>query len=62
MTRKHLALAWAVFLSLLLYSSMAAALEIDAVIDPADTRRWIVGGLDAAAGVSKPWSVRVDSF
>ena len=43
-------------------TSMAAALEIDAVIDPADTRRWIVGGLDAAAGVSKPWSVRVDSF
>lgn len=43
-------------------TSMAAALEIDAVIDPADTRRWIVGGLDAAAGVSKPWSMRVDSF
>ncbi|PIB93823.1 carboxyl transferase domain-containing protein [Caulobacter sp. FWC2] len=43
-------------------TSMAAALEIDAVIDPADTRRWIVGGLDAAAGMSKPWSVRVDSF
>ena len=43
-------------------TSMAAALEIDAVIDPADTRRWILGGLDAAAGMSKPWSVRVDSF
>jgi len=43
-------------------TSMAAALEIDAVIDPADTRRWIVGGLDAAAGVSKPWEVRVDSW
>ncbi len=43
-------------------TSMAAALEIDAVIDPADTRRWIVGGLDAAAGMSKPWSVRVDSW
>jgi len=43
-------------------TSMAAALEIDAVIDPADTRRWIVGGLDAAAGVSRPWEVRVDSF
>jgi acetyl-CoA carboxylase carboxyltransferase component len=28
-------------------TSMAGALEIDAVIDPADTRRWIVGGLDA---------------
>jgi acetyl/propionyl-CoA carboxylase alpha subunit/acetyl-CoA carboxylase carboxyltransferase component len=43
-------------------TSMAAALEIDAVIDPADTRRWIVGGLDAAAGMSRPWSARVDSF
>lgn len=43
-------------------TSMAAALEIDAVIDPADTRRWIVGGLDAAAGMSRPWEVRVDSF
>ncbi len=28
-------------------TSMAAALEIDAVIDPADTRRWIVRGLDS---------------
>jgi acetyl/propionyl-CoA carboxylase alpha subunit/acetyl-CoA carboxylase carboxyltransferase component len=43
-------------------TSMAAALEIDAVIDPADTRRWVVGGLDAATGASKPWEVRVDSF
>ncbi len=43
-------------------TSMAAALEIDAVIDPADTRRWVVGGLDAAAGVSRPWAVRVDSY
>lgn len=43
-------------------TSMAAALEIDAVIDPADTRRWVIGGLDAAAGVSRPWEVRVDSF
>ena len=43
-------------------TSMAAALEIDAVIDPADTRRWIVGGLDAAAGVVRPWAVRVDSW
>lgn len=43
-------------------TSMAAALEIDAVIDPVDTRRWIVGGLDAAAGVSRPWEARVDSF
>ncbi|MFZ5667865.1 MAG: carboxyl transferase domain-containing protein [Pseudomonadota bacterium] len=28
-------------------TSMAAALEIDAVIDPAETRRWIVRGLDS---------------
>jgi acetyl-CoA carboxylase carboxyltransferase component len=27
--------------------AIASALEIDAVIDPADTRRWIVAGLDA---------------
>jgi acetyl/propionyl-CoA carboxylase alpha subunit/acetyl-CoA carboxylase carboxyltransferase component len=43
-------------------TSMAAALEIDAVIDPADTRRWVIGGLDAAAGMNRPWAVRVDSF
>jgi acetyl-CoA carboxylase carboxyltransferase component len=43
-------------------TSMAAALEIDAVIDPADTRRWVIGGLDATEGVSRPWQVRVDSF
>jgi acetyl-CoA carboxylase carboxyltransferase component len=43
-------------------TSMAAALEIDAVIDPADTRRWVIGGLDAAAGLRRPWEVRVDSF
>lgn len=27
---------------------MAATLEIDAVIDPADTRSWLVRGLDSA--------------
>ena len=43
-------------------TSMAAALEIDAVIDPADTRRWVIGGLDAAAGMNRPWAVRVDTF
>jgi acetyl-CoA carboxylase carboxyltransferase component/acetyl/propionyl-CoA carboxylase alpha subunit len=43
-------------------TSMAAALEIDAVIDPADTRRWILAGLDAAAGSTRPWAVRVDSW
>ena len=29
--------------------SMAAALEIDAVIDPADSRAWITRGLNAVA-------------
>lgn len=29
--------------------SVARYLEIDAVIDPAETRRWLVGGLDAAS-------------
>ena len=29
--------------------NMAAYLEIDAVIDPAETRRWVVAGLDSAA-------------
>ncbi len=29
--------------------NMAAALEIDAVIDPADTRRWLLAALEAAA-------------
>ncbi len=28
-------------------TNMAAHLEIDAVIDPAETRRWIISGLDA---------------
>ena len=29
--------------------NMAATLEIDAVIDPAETRRWVLRGLQAAA-------------
>jgi acetyl-CoA carboxylase carboxyltransferase component len=29
---------------------MASTLEIDAVIDPADTRRWLVAGLESAVG------------
>ena len=29
--------------------NMAATLEIDAVIDPADTRGWLIAGLAAAA-------------
>ena len=32
--------------------NMAQTLEIDAVIDPADTRRWLLRGLDSAA----PWT------
>ena len=41
--------------------NMAATLEIDAVIDPADTRRWLARGLDAAritergSGGVDPW-------
>jgi acetyl-CoA carboxylase carboxyltransferase component len=30
---------------------MATTLEIDAVIDPADTRRWLVRGLDGTGAV-----------
>jgi acetyl-CoA carboxylase carboxyltransferase component len=29
--------------------NMAATLEIDAVIDPAETRSWLVRGMDSAA-------------
>ena len=36
--------------------NMAATLEIDAVIDPAETRAWLVRGLDSAAG--KPRAAR----
>lgn len=35
-------------------TSMAAALEIDAVIDPADSRRWIVAGLQASQARRRP--------
>ena len=34
--------------------NMATSLEIDAVIDPADTRGWLVRGLDSAAGAPRP--------
>lgn len=34
--------------------NMAAHLEIDAVIDPADTRKWIVRGLNSAAARTTP--------
>ena len=41
--------------------NMAATLEIDAVIDPADTRRWLARGWEAArigervSGGIDPW-------
>jgi acetyl-CoA carboxylase carboxyltransferase component len=34
--------------------NMASYLEIDAVIDPADTRRWILKGLMSAPPRTKP--------
>lgn len=34
--------------------NMAATLEIDAVIDPADTRSWLVRGLDSAQAMAAP--------
>jgi acetyl-CoA carboxylase carboxyltransferase component len=33
---------------------MAAALEIDAVIDPADSRRWIMAGLTSSRPRKRP--------
>jgi acetyl-CoA carboxylase carboxyltransferase component len=38
--------------------SMAQALEIDAVIDPADTRAWLVSGLASAAANRKERKAR----
>jgi acetyl-CoA carboxylase carboxyltransferase component len=40
--------------------NMAETLEIDAVIDPAQTRPWLVAGLDAASAraVSRPAGAR----
>ena len=43
-------------------ASMAAALEIDAVIDPVDTRRWILRGLDSCPPRKAPYRKRVDSW
>jgi acetyl/propionyl-CoA carboxylase alpha subunit/acetyl-CoA carboxylase carboxyltransferase component len=43
-------------------ASMAAALEIDAVIDPVDTRRWILRGLDSAPLRKHAYRRRVDSW
>lgn len=41
---------------------MAQTLEIDAVIDPADTRTWLVRGLDSAAGRHEAVSPYVDTW
>ena len=43
-------------------TSMAAALEIDAVIDPAETRRWVVRGLDSCPPRKRPSRGWVDSW
>ena len=43
-------------------TSMAAALEIDAVIDPADSRRWIIAGLNASGPRRKPERRWVDMW
>ena len=43
-------------------TSMAAALEIDAVIDPVDTRRWVTAGLDSCPVRKGAWRKRVDSW
>ena len=42
--------------------NMAATLEIDAVIDPAQTRHWLVRGLQASAAVPKVGGLAVDAW
>lgn len=42
--------------------SAAAYFDIDAVIDPADTRKWIVRGLDAAGGTARPSHGFIDTW
>ncbi len=42
--------------------NMAATLEIDAVIDPAQTRHWLVRGLQAAGAVPKVGGLAVDAW
>jgi acetyl-CoA carboxylase carboxyltransferase component len=43
-------------------TSMAAALEIDAVIDPADSRRWVIAGLQSSKKRRKPERRWVDMW
>ena len=42
--------------------NMAATLEIDAVIDPADTRRWLVGGLQTQPAGSMGPALAIDTW
>jgi len=42
--------------------NMAATLEIDAVIDPADTRQWLARGLDGAAPVPATHALPIDTW
>jgi acetyl-CoA carboxylase carboxyltransferase component len=42
--------------------NMAATLEIDAVVDPAATRQWLVSGLQAAAARPAPTVVNPGRF
>ena len=41
---------------------MAQTLEIDAVIDPADTRAWLVRGLASASAPREPALAYVDTW
>jgi acetyl-CoA carboxylase carboxyltransferase component/biotin carboxyl carrier protein len=43
-------------------ANMAQALEIDSVIDPVETRRWVLAGLDSCAKRQGTWKKRVDTF
>jgi acetyl-CoA carboxylase carboxyltransferase component len=42
--------------------NMAATLEIDAVIDPAQTRAWLARGLASAPGGGAPDGAMVDTW
>ncbi len=42
--------------------NMAATLEIDAVIDPADTRDWVQKGLQGQPAVRLPGVLMVDAW
>jgi acetyl-CoA carboxylase carboxyltransferase component len=42
--------------------NMASFLEIDAVIDPAETRRWVIRGLESSPAESRQGYDRSDRF